>query len=557
MSAKIDDKIVFRFFLDLLKKKDAENQWHIPIFGFNAESLNNNGLRRGEENLRFGKNLYRLIKEFNQENQKDDLLKILEKLDKTQQKDSNLPYSYTIDLIDVFKILDIISNSSRNQSYSINRKLKINLLELIWPRFIRRSIQCLRDIDKRDKGVYKSDFGVVELKNYFEEYSKFEQLLFGAHEYQREHILHVFRDYLLGVYLVCKDKFLTNKKDSIKNFDKIKLDEIYEEAEDKKDQADNYQEKFAIWTIIALTHDLGYPLEKLSKINQRVFDMMKYFGTSNFYTLRYNLPLQGQFLNEHILRFISSKLVKTKSDECSEYMVSIQSKYYSKFSNSFEGLKHGIISSLLLMKNLVYFKESDFPRKEKRINQQEACQFLIRREILRAIASHDCDDIYHIRNDTMSFLLIITDELQEWDRPYAKDKNEADKESTVYIKKYTDNKICIELDYATIQQDFYEKLKFKVRKFIRIFRSAVASEKRKFSFEIVFKRNSKIAEHESEKEPKLINQEKIPELRRCDYWQLLFPKPRADKDRYSPPRLIVYINDRFQRVDFRDLFDFD
>jgi hypothetical protein len=46
------------------------------------------------------------------------------------------------------------------------------------------------------------------------------------------------------------------------------------------------------------------------------------------------------------------------------------------------------------------------------INIIAAKQFVVRREILRSIANHTCQDIYHLQFNTLSFLLYITDEIQ-------------------------------------------------------------------------------------------------------------------------------------------------
>ena len=67
------------------------------------------------------------------------------------------------------------------------------------------------------------------------------------------------------------------------------------------------------------------------------------------------------------------------------------------------------------MKWLVYFLESDYDlTQSKALKKEDARQFIIRREALRAIAIHTCPDIYHLRSNTFSFLLIICDDLQEW-----------------------------------------------------------------------------------------------------------------------------------------------
>ena len=41
-------------------------------------------------------------------------------------------------------------------------------------------------------------------------------------------------------------------------------------------------EIWAMWTIIALCHDLGYPIEKTSKINLQAKKIISHFGNMNF-----------------------------------------------------------------------------------------------------------------------------------------------------------------------------------------------------------------------------------------------------------------------------------
>ena len=66
---------------------------------------------------------------------------------------------------------------------------------------------------------------------------------------------------------------------------------------------------------------------------------------------------------------------------------------------------------------LRYFLESDFSTNEDYyFKDEDTRQFYIRREILRAISSHTCHDVYHMDYKNFSFLLILCDDAQEWGR---------------------------------------------------------------------------------------------------------------------------------------------
>lgn len=98
-------------------------------------------------------------------------------------------------------------------------------------------------------------------------------------------------------------------------------------------------------------------------------------------------------------------------------MARLQSKYYFKFQKSLEHNKHGVLSAIIIYKLLLYFLESDFTINEDyTFKQNDVKQFYIRRDILRAIASHTCSDVYQMDQNSFSFLLIICDDAQTWGR---------------------------------------------------------------------------------------------------------------------------------------------
>lgn len=106
----------------------------------------------------------------------------------------------------------------------------------------------------------------------------------------------------------------------------------------------------------------------------------------------------------------------SETDGCRFYG-RIQPKYYLKYAKSLERFKHGVIASVIIYKMLLFFLESDFNMNDDHVySQEDARQFYIRREILRAIASHTCSDAYSIHLVTLPSILFVCDELQEWGR---------------------------------------------------------------------------------------------------------------------------------------------
>lgn len=305
----------------------------------------------------------------------------------------------------------------------------------LWEILLRKSIECLRFFDKREPFLKHQDkmpfaSGVKQLKDYFDEYSNFENLMYGGVEYYRDHLIHVFRVWLLGIKILLVD----NKK----CLDKILIEKFYDV---------NDYEKLSMWTIIALTHDLGYPLEKASQIVDSTKKMMGAFVHNPILSMDLSFSGVQDSMNDYIVRFISSKMweVDIKSRHTIEadkiyeeretknreeyaghiddylipkrYVARLQPKYYLKFQKSLEHNQHGILSTLIVYKLLLYFLESDYSLNEDYLfDYEDSRQFYIRREILRAIASHTCKDVYQLSMKRFSFLLIIADDLQDWGR---------------------------------------------------------------------------------------------------------------------------------------------
>lgn len=293
----------------------------------------------------------------------------------------------------------------------------IKLVKSIWIDLVGRSIKCLRFMDSNEPYQKKDKepiaYGIENLEKYFEKYIKFESLLYGSSNSYRDHIVHVFQTWLLGVVILFNTKGRASSAPFIKS---IQL----EGFQAKNSRKVHTFEALSMWTIIALCHDLGYPLQKANQVLDATNKMMESFVYNPKMSLDVRFSGVQDIINDHIIRFISSKM--EKRDKCAQnsddiYTGRVQPKYYIKFSKSLEQYSHGVISSIILYKTLVYFLETDFNINEDYYyDEKKVNQYYLRREILRAIAVHTCDDIYHMHSTTLSFLLIVCDDLQEWGR---------------------------------------------------------------------------------------------------------------------------------------------
>lgn len=274
-----------------------------------------------------------------------------------------------------------------------------------------------------------STYGIDELSTYFDDFVEFESVLYGTEDYYRDHIHHVLKVWALGIGLLYGlEPVEIRHYDGFENADS-KYDFHFEIEEENKGIQITCSEIWAMWTIIALCHDLGYPLEKTAKINEKVKKIVNHFGCLNFSDLNFKFDLLNSYNIEKFLDVISSK-VSLKDER-----IIRQDKYHQKLATSLEDLRHGMFSGLLTFKKLTYFLETDFTQYNDTLPEADLRQFYIRKEILRAICGHTCPKIYHLHVNTLSFLLILCDELQDWGRPRFDELLNGNRENELHTTK--------------------------------------------------------------------------------------------------------------------------
>ncbi|MGD0056366.1 MAG: hypothetical protein ABSB83_00730 [Methanomassiliicoccales archaeon] len=429
-----------------------------------------------------------------------------------------------------------------------NMKILIDL----WKTLIGDAIIFLKSKDDRELFHDGEIFGMDVLASIMTEFKEFERLLYGAKYSYRDHIAHVFRVFLTGEFL-------------IRNY--VQFAEI-SVGDDLLPEKVSPEEKEAMWCIMSLTHDIGYALEDIDTINQKIRDMIKEYGKASVQELTYMFPPQRHAIDDFVLRFISSNLVPRSNDEEIEpgsnnerissnlvprsndeeiepgsnyekiqFHTHIQTKYFMKFYRAYEKFDHGIISCTVLMRELVFFLESDFLLDQfATLNHKNARQFLIRQNILRAIASHNCPDIYHLRVNDFPFMLMICDELQEWGRPRMeeifKERIPDQEDKKVMILNLINlpngqSEVSYEVIFTSKNADTREATKMmltieeyfitKTKKYIKVLRSAVGGDLRNINFTFSVKNRSPMKGKESHyrfvlKQPLKGEKKLVPEL---------------------------------------------
>ena len=384
--------------------------------------------------------------------------------------------------------VDFIKENTRNKINELNEGVELHLqssiLLDIWSLLLTDAIIFLKSNDEREEYHDEMTLGMEKLRAFMEGYSKFEAILYGSITSYRDHIAHVLRVYILG------DRIISE------SFGYRSIDLVPKKLEGTLIIKD--QEKEAIWGIISLSHDLGLPLQAIHRINQEVRDILYKIGVFSFEEFGSSYFTQFSSMNDFALRFISSDL--EMNDEGKIYN-HIQSKYYQKYLSALSRFDHGVVSSIILMKDLVYFKESDFTMDNFRtLKVEDARHFLIRREILRAIASHSCDDIYYLWITNFPFILTVCDEMQEWGRPKLKDVtkrmgpeteltinnfNEDEVNYKITFSFDTGQKPSTETEMKNVRDEIEKYFAIKYRKWCNVLRSGVSWKRKiKLRFEV-------------------------------------------------------------------------
>lgn len=324
-----------------------------------------------------------------------------------------------------------------------------------------------------DRAAALSAYGIEELYKYFEQFTKFESTLYGVDQYYRDHVLHPLNVWLIGLNIL--DDYVDVFK--FRSYRDIKVEKSPQAQPSWFQESNNENisstEIAAMWTIIALTHDLGYPLEKVDRVNYQLEQMLSQFGNIGFVRSSFNFQSQHDYLVKHLINIISSNVLKSESkDICYTH---VSPKYFAKFSKSWEMFDHGFVSGLILLRSLTFFLETDVTSDpHSQLSYEDARQFAIRSEILHAIAAHTAPKVYHLSANTLSFLLVLCDELQEWGRPNMSDLRSGNLRNS-NTHKITIEKCSIRIDrsdiHCCIEYEKKESYETQKRMAIRAFKN--------------------------------------------------------------------------------------
>lgn len=306
---------------------------------------------------------------------------------------------------------EIIDNLSKLGSYRTvkgkpvfnSRPIRTTAASLLWQYLFKTSL----------KHVTPNIRGCNELIDYYKQYTHYENILFAVDENHRDHVIHSIWVMLIGFYLqkncrpFCKLFYTV--------FDFVGETHTVPKGLNAVERL-FYVFEPALWLLIALTHDLGYPIEKTRMANREMTKMIDNFGFLTQTHFSYQFTVLQQTAIDALLNTLSSNLVWVTDDK---YRIGIDSGLRLDYAKSFERLDHGIMSSYLLQKNLDFICEkmstTGIPECLFSDEGDAAKQALIV-VWLSAIADHTNHFRYWAELNDISVLLLLADELDEFSR---------------------------------------------------------------------------------------------------------------------------------------------
>jgi len=270
--------------------------------------------------------------------------------------------------------------------------------------------------------------GNSDLFKYLDAATKFEDILYGLEDYYRDHTLHSLWVYFIGEYIM-RDRLPeihnnpnwylyndierekdTNPSKLIKD-SKSKVKELCKKVNSKRD---------AIWCLISLCHDLGYSLSKLSNLNEKVKDVLRFIDIPDFRRIGYSLDIEHQNIINQFLELMAMDVRIVPSVDKKDILIKCyrDDSTYWRLCRAFEKKQHGILSSYLIYKILDIFADAWIrgSAEEWGLDDKEAVGNIIRSDILFAIAQHEFDFAHLNQVGSLADILILSDELEEFSR---------------------------------------------------------------------------------------------------------------------------------------------
>jgi hypothetical protein len=330
---------------------------------------------------------------------------------------------------------------------------------------ISKSIECLSDESNSPKNR-----SIETIDKYIDTFTVFEEMLFGLDQNYRDHTLHSLWVYLFGhEFITCMGGYDAIKiagQNSI-IFSKNNLEFLLwtDPQEDKKTHME------AMWGMISILHDFGYPVAAISNRPHEVFGrIVEPFAIDFSSIFQIDLGSRITFLYQSVCDLLSTMyrpelITVDERDKAFEEAAKKRGEQHRVYRpptiNKDEGVDrefriasvdkiHSAWSSIFAFKNIAYLHESDYHGGGKR----NYLKLLTQRDILYSILHHTSEEPNDEAVNRFQFVLLLMDDIEETIRYSRGGKLRGLKSQNCEVEwKVDEDKTTITLDYTKYERD--------------------------------------------------------------------------------------------------------
>jgi hypothetical protein len=382
---------------------------------------------------------------------------------------SNLPVFLSKDP----SIQELISNVRTSLENKTSDDLQANLLESgkrLIKHIITKSMEFLSD----EGGSPKSN-SIAKIEKYIDTFTVFEEMLFGLDQSYRDHTLHSLWVYLFGHEFIVSmggyETIVISGQMQITYYSKDKIPKFNLFAASQEGTLPHLE---AMWGMIAILHDLGYPIEAISSKPEEVFGrILDPFAVDFNSVFHVELTSRISLLHQSICDLLSTmyRPAFLTSDESDKYFkeadekgkflnipreptISKDEAREAEFKIASVDKIHSAWSVILAFKNINYLHESDY----RGGGNRDYLKLLTRRDILNSILHHTSEEPEDAAVNRFQFILLLMDDIEEAARYSRGGRLRGLVSDFCDIRWHISKTVAeIELDYANYEYDVEKK----------------------------------------------------------------------------------------------------
>ncbi len=331
-------------------------------------------------------------------------------------------------------------------SCGIDQHRKVQVGKSIWKLLFEQAMSSV-DPDRR---------GYERLFRFLDDYVEFEELIFASDPFYRDHTLHSLWVYFLGEYLYRDPAFEHLYGRFLRRVVAPSAREVMELLGREELVRAAGRDQDAIRCIVALCHDLGYPVKKVEKINRAVARILPHFSVTRYQEFHFEYaPIQQSFL-DGLARLLATSLTGSETDRFRQALaehglemiaggfppetvegirrlpeearqelgaafeatikVRLNHQTYLRILNEAEEYSHGFMSAYLLAKTLPAFTAGQLYHVESEEVMPEFFGMFSKLLCLMAIYEHSSPHQSIRGIHTNGAFLTLVDELEEFSR---------------------------------------------------------------------------------------------------------------------------------------------